>query len=227
MPLLFLSLKELAMRAVLQEEVSFEDLPPPLNTELDKLSNFHGSYKLIETRSEKFIKTGGGAPTPEEINRIKSHGRYMFKLMLNFNMVLPRPCCASPPPTLSISKASKTSAHLWVVKDPNTHLVFPPSTSSTTLSLVYLPYRNVTYTLPSGNYWEASTDIGNGDVISKKIFFKRSTSTSGGDIPSIVVAQQEILFEMEEEVMKLTVKSIVHKVDPDIECSQCYVFQRN
>ena len=33
--------------------------------------------------------------------------------------------------------------------------------------------------------------------------------------------------QMEEEVMKLTVKSIVHKVDPDIECSQCYVFQRN
>ena len=211
MSLLFLSLKELAMRAVLQEEVSFEDLPQKfaLRKELDKVSNIHGSYKLIETRSKKFTKTVGGAPTPEEINRIKSH--------LN----------RSPPPTLSISKASRTSAHLWVVKDPNTHLVFPPSTSSTTLSLVYLPYRNVTYTLPSGNYWEASTDIGNGDVISKKIFFKRSTSTSGGDIPSIVVAQQEILFEMEEEVMKLTVKSIVHKVDPDIECSQCYVFQRN
>ena len=73
MPLLFLSLKELAMRAVLQEEVSFEDLPPPLRKELDKLSNLHGNYKLIETRTEKFTKTGGGAPTPEEINRTKSH----------------------------------------------------------------------------------------------------------------------------------------------------------
>ena len=88
MPLLFLSLKELAMRAVLQEEVSFEDLPPPLRKELDKLSNFHGSYKLIETRSEKFTKKGGGAPTPEEINRCGSY------------MVLPG--MPHSPPTLSI-----------------------------------------------------------------------------------------------------------------------------
>ena len=111
MPLLFLSLKELAMRAVLQEEVSFEDLPQtfPLRKELDKLSNFHGSYKLIKTRSEKFTKTGGGAPTPEEINRIKSNGRYK---------VLP-----PPPPTLSISKASKTSAYLW----PGWHKVREPA----------------------------------------------------------------------------------------------------
>ena len=45
MPLLFLSLKELAMRAVLKEEVSFQDLPQtfPLRKELDKLSKFHGS----------------------------------------------------------------------------------------------------------------------------------------------------------------------------------------
>ena len=91
MPLLFLSLKELAMRAVIQEEVSFEDLPQTfaLRKELDKVSNFHGSYKLIETRSEKFTKSGGGAPTPEEINRLKS-----------LCTVLPH-----SPPTLSISKA--------------------------------------------------------------------------------------------------------------------------
>ena len=108
MPLLFLSLKELAMRAVLQEEVSFEDLPQTfaLRKELDKLSNFHGSYKLIETRSEKFTKKGGGAPTPEEINRFKSHEFYMACMVL-----LP------PTPTLSISKTSKTSAHLWLVKN--------------------------------------------------------------------------------------------------------------
>ena len=134
MPLLFLSLKELAMRAVLQEEVSFEDLPPPLRKELDKLSNFHGSYKLIETRSEKFNKTGGGAPTPEEINRIKSHSLYKAWL--------------PPPPTLSISKASKTSAHLWSVEISNTHFV-------------HLRKRNVTHTFPSGNYCcEEGTEIG-------------------------------------------------------------------
>ena len=111
MPLLFLSLKELAMRAVLQEKVSFEDLPQTfaLRKELDKVSNFHGSYKLIETRSEKFTKTGGGAPTPEEINRIKSHSLYR---------VLP-----PLPPTLSISKASKTSAYLW----PGWHKVREPA----------------------------------------------------------------------------------------------------
>ena len=203
MPLLFLSLKELAMRAVLQEEVSFEDLPQTfaLRKELDKVSNFHGSYKLIETRSEKFTKTGGGAPTPEEINRIKSHSRYK---------VLP-----PPPPTLSISKASKTSAHLWSVEISNTHFYL-------------LPSRNVTHTLPSGNFWEEGTEIGDGDVNIKKIFFKRSTSTSGGDIPSIYFVR-EVLFEMEDDnkVMKMTVKFIFHEVDPDIECSQCYVLQRN
>ena len=202
MPLLFLSLKELAMRAVLQEEVSFEDLPPPLRKELDKLSNLHGSYKLIETRSEKFTKTGGGAPTPEEINRIESHSLYN---------VLPQ-----SPPTLSISKASKTSAHLWSVEISNTHFV-------------RLPSRKVTHTYPSGNYcWEEGTEIGDGDINFKKIYFKRSTSTSGGDIPSIIY-ELEILFEMEDDnkVMKMTEKFIFHEVDPDIECSQCYVFQRN
>ena len=203
MPLLFLSLKELAMRAVLQEEVSFEDLPQtfPLRKELDKLSNFHGSYKLIKTRSEKFTKTGGGAPTPEEINRIKSNGRYK---------VLP-----PPPPTLSISKASKTSAYLWSVEISNTHIYC-------------LPSRNMTHTLPSGNFWEEGTEIGDGDVNIKKIFFKRSTSTSGGDILSIYFGR-EVLFEMEDDnkVMKLTVKNVLHEVDQDIECSQCFVFQRN
>ena len=205
MPLLFLSLKELAMRAVLQEEVSFEDLPQTfaLRKELDKVSNFHGSYKLIETRSEKFTKTGGGAPTPEEINRIKSHGLY--------KVLLP------PPPTrsVSISKASKTSGHLWLVKISNTYFL-------------HLPSRNVTHTLPSGNFWEEGTEIGDGDVNLKKINFKRSTSTSGGDKPSIIF-ELEILFEMEDDnkVMKLTVKNILHEVDPDIECSQCFVFQRN
>ena len=203
MPLLFLSLKELAMRAVLQEEVSFEDLPPPLRKEFDKLSNFHGSYKLIETRSEKFTKTGSGAPTEEEIERFKSHSLYW---------VLP-----PPPPTLSISKASKTSAYLWSVEISNTHIYC-------------LPSRNVTHTLPSGNYWgEDGTEIGDGDVTFKHIKFKRSTSTSGGDIPSIISQKLEILFEMEDDnkVMKMTVKFIFHEVDPDIECSQCYVFQRN
>ena len=199
MPLPFLSLKELAMRAVLQEQVSFEDLPPPLRKELDKLSNFHGSYKLIETRSEKFTKTGGGAPTPEEINRIKS--------TLN----------RSPPPTLSISKASKTSALLWLVENSDND------------NILRLPSRKVTHTYPSGNYcWEEGTEIGDGDINFKKIYFKRSTSTSGGDIPSIIY-ELEILFEMEDDnkVMKMTRKDILHEVDPDIERSQCFVFQRN
>ena len=203
MPLLFLSLKELAMRAVLQEEVSFEDLPPPLRKELDKLSNFHGSYKLIETRSEKFTKKGGGAPTPEEINRIKSYSRYMG---------LPH-----SPPTLSISKASKTSALLWLVENSDND------------NILRLPSRKVTHTYPSGNYcWEEGTEIGDGDINFKKIYFKRSTSTSGGDIPSIIY-ELEILFEMEDDnkVMKMTRKDILHEVDPDIERSQCFVFQRN
>ena len=86
MPLPFLSLKELAMRTVLQEDVSFEALPNTftLRRELDKLCDFPGSYKLNETRPEKFTKTGGGAPTPEEINRIKStlvhsgYRRYLY-----------------------------------------------------------------------------------------------------------------------------------------------------
>ena len=204
MPLLFLSLKELAMRAVLQEEVSFEDLPPPLRKELAKLSNLHGSYKLIETRSEKFTKTGGGAPTPEEINRIKSHGFYKVCMVL-----------LRPSPTLSISKAPKTSGLLWFVKISNTHRV-------------RLPSRNMTHSFPSGNYCEEGTEIGDGDVTYKRIKFKRSTSTSGDDKPSIIF-ELEILFEMEDDnkVMKMTVKFIFHEVDPDIECSQCYVFQRN
>ena len=144
MPLLFLSLKELAMRAVLKEEMSFQDLPTRLRKELDKLSNFPGCYKLIETRSEKFTKTGGGAPTPEEINRIKSHSLYKFR--------------PHSPPTLSISKASKTSAHLWFVKIPNTHFV-------------RLYKRNMTQTFPSGNYCEEGTEIGDGDVTFKKAKF--------------------------------------------------------
>ena len=206
MPLLFLSLKELAMRAVLQEEVSFEDLPPPLRKGLDKVSNFHGSYKLIETRSQKFTKTGGGAPTPEEINRIKYYSLYM---------VLPG--MPHSPPTLSISKASKTSALLWLVENSDND------------NILRLPSRKVTHTYPSGNYcWEEGTEIGDGDINFKKIYFKRSTSTSGGDIPSII-SELEILFEMEDDnkVMKLTRKLIFHVAAPDIECSQCFVFQRN
>ena len=200
MPLLFLSLKELAMRAVLKEEVSFQDLPPPLRKELDKLSNFPGRYKLIETRSEKFTKTGGGAPTPEEINRIKSHDLYHTHIYL-YTVPLP------PSPTLSISKASKTSAHLWLVRNWNGNL--------------YIPSRNVTHTTPSGQVWENGTQIGDGDV-------KRSSSTSGGDPPSIM-EELEILFEMEDgnKVMKMTRRTILHEVATNIECCQCYVFQRN
>ena len=209
MPLLFLSLKELAMRAVLKEEVSFQDLPPLLRKRLDKLSNFPGRYKLIETRSEKFTKTGGGAPTPEEINRIKSHDLYHTHIYL-YTVPLP------PSPTLSISKASKTSAHLWLVKNSNND------------TLCRLPSRNVTHTFPSENYQEASTQIGDGNVNFKSIFSKRSTSTSGGDKPSIYFGR-EVPFEMgdDNKVMKLTMKNILHEVDPDIVCSQCYVFQRN
>ena len=207
MPLLFLSLKELAMRAVLQEEVSFEDLPPPLRKELDKLSNFPGRYKLIETRSEKFTKTGGGAPTPEEINRIKSHDLYHTHIYL-YTVPLP------PSPTLSISKASKTSAHLWVVWNWN--------------GTLRLESRNVTDTLPFGKYCETVTLIGDGDVTYKGIYFKRSTSSSGGDLPSIIY-ELEDLFEMEDgnKVMKMTRRIILHEVATNIECCQCYVFQRN
>ena len=52
MPFHFLSLKELAMRVVLQEDVPFQALPQefPLRRVLDKLSIFPGDYKLIETR---------------------------------------------------------------------------------------------------------------------------------------------------------------------------------
>ena len=170
MPLLFLSLKELAMRAVLKEEVSFQDLPQtfPLRKELDKLSNFPGRYKLIETRSEKFTKTGSGAPTEEEITRFKSHSLYW---------VLP-----PPPPTLSISKAS-TKTHLWF----------------TSLDFVQLRKRNKTNTLAGGYYWvEEGTEIKGGDVSFKEIHYKRSTSTSGGDIPSFI-CELETLFQMEND----------------------------
>ena len=195
MPLLFLSLKELALRAVLKEQVSFQDLPPPLRKELDKLSNFPGRYKLIETRSEKFTKTGSAAPTEEEIERFKSHSLYW---------VLP-----PPPPTLSISKAS-TKTHLWF----------------TSLDFVQLRKRNKTNTVAGGYYWvEEGTEIKGGDVSFKEIHYKRSTSTSGGDIPSFI-CELETLFEMEnDKKMKMTHKSIFHGVD--IERSQCFVFQRN
>ena len=213
MPLLFLSLKELAMRAVLQEEVSFQDLPPLLRKRLDKLSNFPGSYKLIETRSEKFTKTGGGAPTPEEINRIKSHDLYHTHIYL-YTVPLP------PSPTLSISKAFKTSlgqpwtTNLWSVRNWN--------------GALRLPSQNVTNTLPFGKYCETVTLIGDGDVTYKAIYFKRSTSSSGGDLPNIIYELDD-LFEMEDgnKVMKMTRRIILHEVATNIECCQCYVFQRN
>ena len=93
-------------------------------------------------------------------------------------------------------------------------------------NFVLLPYRNVTYTYPPN--WEASTEIGDGDVTFKAIYFKRSTSSSGGDLPSIIY-ELEILFQMEDgnKVMKMTRRIILHEVATNIECCQCYVFQRN
>ena len=197
----FLSLKELAMRTVLQEDVSFEALPNTftLRRELDKLCDFPGSYKLNETRPEKFTKTGGGAPTPEEINRIKSTDFYRLP----------------PPSTLSISKASKTSDDLWLLKLSNN-------------DLVWLPSRNVTetFTDPFGYYVEAGTEIADGNVTFKNIWSRRFIPR--GDKPSIFF-EEEWLFEMEDDnkMMKLTEKNILHEVDPDIKMYTTYVFQRN
>ena len=207
MPLPFLSLKELAMRTVLQEDVSFEALPNTftLRRELDKLCDFPGSYKLNETRPEKFTKTGGGAPTPEEINRVKSTlvstGFYRYRF--------------PPRSTLSISKASKTSDDLWLLKLSNN-------------DLVWLPSRNVTetFTDPFGYYVEAGTEIADGNVTFKNIWSRRFIPR--GDKPSIFF-EEEWLFEMEDDnrMMKLTEKKILHEVDPDIKMYNTYVFQRN
>ena len=207
MPLPFLSLKELAMRTVLQEDVSFEALPNTftLRRELDKLCDFPGSYKLNETRPEKFTKTGGGAPTPEEINRVKSTlvstGFYRYRF--------------PPRSTLSISKASKTSDDLWLLKLSNN-------------DLVWLPSRNVTSmrsTDPFGYYVEAGTEIADGNVTFKNIWSRRFIPR--GDKPSIFF-EEEWLFEMEDDnkMMKLTEKNILHEVDPDIKLYTTYVFRR-
>ena len=203
MPFHFLSLKELAMRVVLQEDVSFQALPQefPLRRVLDKLSTFPGDYKLIETRPERLTKIGGGVPTPEEINRIKSSSYYRLIKALQL------------PKTLSISKTAKPSADLWLVK----------------FSSNGLPSRIVTYTLPpSGTYVEEYTEIGSGNVSYKFSGFERSTSTSGSDKLSISI-ENEVLFEMEDDnkMMKVTVNTIFHKIDPDIGFSKCHVFQRN
>ena len=204
----FLSLKELAMRTVLQEDVSFEALPNTftLRRELDKLCDFPGSYKLNERRPEKFTKTGGGTPTPEEINRVKSTlvstGFYRYRF--------------SPRSTLSISKASKTSDDLRLLKLSNN-------------DLVWLPSRNVTSmrsTDPFGYYVEAGTEIADGNVTFKNIWSRRFIPR--GDKPSIFF-EEEWLFEMEDDnkMMKLTEKKILHDVDPDIKMYNTYVFQRN
>ena len=202
----FLSLKELAMRTVLQEDVSFEALPNTftLRRELDKLCDFPGSYKLNETRPEKFTKTGGGAPTPEEINRVKSTlvstGFYRYRF--------------PPRSTLSISKASKTSDDLWLLKLSNN-------------DLVWLPSRNVTTTStdPFQYYVEASTEIADGNVTFKNIWSRRFIPR--GDKPSIFF-EEEWLFEMEDDnkMMKLTEKNILHEIDPDIKLYTTYVFRR-
>ena len=206
MPFHFLSLKELALRVVLQEDVSFQALPQefPLRRELEKLSTFPGDYKLIETRPERLTKTGGGVPTPEEINRIKSSSYY--RLLKSPQL----------PSTLPISKAAKPSAELWLVKfssnDP-----------------FRLPSRIVTRTCPSsGEYVEEYTEIADGNVSFKACGFEKSPSTSGGDEPSLLV-EEEVLFEMEDadKMMKVTVNQTFHKIDPDIGISKCHVFQRN
>ena len=205
MPFHFLSLKELAMRVVLQEDVSFQALPQefPLRRVLDKLSTFPGDYKLIETRPERLTKIGGGVPTPEEINRIKSS---------RYNRFLELPL----PSTLSISKTAKPSADLWLVK-------------FSSIDLFRLPSRFVTHTLPpSGTYVEEYTEIASGNVSYKFSGFEKSPSTSGGDKPSLRF-EEEWLFEMEDnnKMMKVTVNSTFHEIDPDIGISKCHVFQRN
>ena len=211
MPFHFLSLKELAVRVVLKEDVPFQALPQkfPLRKVLDKLSTFPGDYKLIETRPERLTKTGGGVPTPEEINRIKSSSYYRL---------LKPP---QLPNTLSISKAAKPSADLWLVKFSSN-------------DLLRLPSRFVTHTSCLGALVEVCgsleeyTEIADGNVSYKKNGFDRSPSTSGGDKPSISV-EEERLFEMEDnnKMMKVTVNRIFHKIDPDIGISRCHVFQRN
>ena len=206
MPFHFLSLKELAMRVVLQEDVPFQALPPefPLRRVLDKLSIFPGDYKLIEARPERLTKIGGGVPTPEEINRIESSSYY--------RLLKTRPS----PNTMSISKAAKPSADMWLVK-------------SSRNDLFRFPSRIVTHTLPSsGAYGEKYTEIADGNVSYKYSGFDRSPSTSGGDKPSISV-EEEWLFEMENnnKMLKVTVNRIFHEIDPDIGISNCHVFQRN
>ena len=216
MPLPFLSLKELAMRTVLQEDVSFEALPNTftLRRELDKLCDFPGSYKLNETRPEKFTKTGGGAPTPEEINRVKSTlvstGFYRYRF--------------PPRSTLSISKASKTSDDLWLLKLSNNDLVWLPSRNVTSTDRTYRTVPYVGYVIP-GYYLEASTEIADGNVTFKNIWSRRFIPR--GDKPSIFF-EEEWLFEMEDDnkMMKLTEKNILHEVDPDIKLYTTYVFRR-
>ena len=205
MPFHFLSLKELAVRVVLKEDVPFQALPQkfPLRRMLDKLSTFPGDYKLIETRPERLTKTGGGVPTPEEINRIKSSCDYRL---------------LEPPlrNTLFISKAAKPSADLWLVK-------------SSSYDLFRIPSRFQTHRYsPWGEYLEAFTEIADGNVSYKNSRFDRSPSTSDGDKPSISV-EEEWLFEMEDnnKMMKVTGNRIFHKIDPDIGISRCHVFQRN
>ena len=212
MPFHFLSLKELAVRVVLKEDVPFQALPQkfPLRRMLDKLSTFPGDYKLIETRPERLTKTGGGVPTPEEINRIKSSSDY--RLLKPTQL---------PSNTLSISKAAKPSAYLWLVKFSSN-------------DLLRLPSRFVTHTsclgplVVCGSYMEEYTEIADGNVSYKNSRFDRSPSTSDGDKPSISV-EEEWLFEMEDanKMMKVTVNITFHKIDPDIGISKCHVFQRN
>ena len=203
MPFHFLSLKELAVRGVLKEDVPFQALPQkfPLRRMLDKLSTFPGDYKLIEVRPERLTKTGGGVPTPEEIDRIKSSCDYRL---------------LEPPlrNTLFISKAAKFSADLWLVK-------------SSSYGLFRFPSRFQTHTC-WGEYLEAITEIADGNVSYKNSRFDRSPSTSGGDKPSISV-EEEWLLEVEDnnKMMKVTVNRIFHKIDPDIGISRCHVFQRN
>jgi len=197
----------LAMRVVLQEDVPFQALPQefPLRRVLDKLTTFPGDYKLIETRPERLTKTGGGVPTSEEINRIKSSSYY--------KLLKTRPS----PNTLSISKAAKPSADLWLVRFSSNDLFrFPSRFGTHTFLEIY------------GSYVEAYTEIADGNVSYKYSVFDRSPSTSSGDKPSISV-EEEWLLEVEDnnKMMKVTVNRIFHKIDPDIGISRCHVFQRN
>ena len=64
-----LTLKQLATRVVVREDLSIKNLPNPLKRELEALALLPGNYTIIG-KAKKLGKCGGGNLTREEIVRI-------------------------------------------------------------------------------------------------------------------------------------------------------------